>query len=220
VDDQLVGITLRLIRVRKHWRQEDLAAKARVSRSMIARIEHGRLDTVPLGMIRRVAAAIDARFDTTARRQGGDLGRLISARHAGMHEVMAQIFANHRDWVAEPEVSFSIYRERGIIDILAWHPTRRILLVIELKTEFVDIVAVGTGWSCRTTGQTDVLAAHESALRAKFPADGRQVRSWLRKPIGTLDALGFLPYVTAMNVRRDLTPIRRVNRPPDLRRRA
>jgi hypothetical protein len=25
-------------------------------------------------------------------------------------------------WVFEPEVAFAIYRERGIVDILAWHP--------------------------------------------------------------------------------------------------
>ena len=56
-----------------------------------------------------------------------------------MHEVMANVFADRHDWAAEPEVSFSIYGERGIVDILAWHPTRRSLLVIELKTEFVDI---------------------------------------------------------------------------------
>jgi hypothetical protein len=48
-------------------------------------------------------------------------------------------FAGLDGWVSEPEVSFSIYGERGIIDVLAWHPVRRILLMIELKTELVDI---------------------------------------------------------------------------------
>ena len=38
-----------------------------------------------------------------------------------------------------PEVSFSIYGERGVIDILAWHPGRRALLIIELKTDIVDV---------------------------------------------------------------------------------
>ena len=33
-----------------------------------------------------------------------------------------------------PEVSFSIYGERGVIDMLLWHPARRALLVVELKT--------------------------------------------------------------------------------------
>jgi hypothetical protein len=141
-------------------------------------------------------------------------------------------------------VSFSIYGERGIIDILAWHPGRRILLVIELKTEFVDInelmgsvdrkqrlawkiarergwdpVAVGT-WVVLPDNRTNrrALAAHETALRAKFPADGRLVRRWLRDPSGRVDALSFLPSAHLAGVRRDLAPIRRVNRPPAARR--
>ncbi len=40
---------------------------------------------------------------------------------------------------SRPEVSFAVYGERGVIDILAWHPGERALLVIELKTEIVDI---------------------------------------------------------------------------------
>ena len=42
-------------------------------------------------------------------------------------------------WVLAPEVSYSIYGEHGVIDILAWHPDRRALLVIELKTDIVDV---------------------------------------------------------------------------------
>jgi transcriptional regulator with XRE-family HTH domain len=246
MDDQQVGIALRSIRVSKRWRQEDLSARAGVSRTMIVRIERGRLASVPLGTIRRVAAALDARFDPLVRWQGGDLGRLVSARHAAMHEAMARLFGSLDGWTAEPEVSFSIYGERGIIDILAWHPTRRILLVIELKTEFVDInemmgsvdrkqrlawriarargwdpVAVGT-WIVLPDNRTNrrALAAHETVLRAKFPADGRQVRPWLREPDGALSALSFLPSVASVNTRRDLAPIRRVNRPVGARRRA
>ena len=56
-----------------------------------------------------------------------------------MHEELARLFAGLPDWVAVPEVTFSIYGERGAIDILAWHEPTRSLLVIELKTELVDI---------------------------------------------------------------------------------
>lgn len=246
MDDQRVGNALRSIRVRRRWRQADLAARVGLSRATIIRIERGRLESVPLGTIRQVAAALDARFDTVVRWQGGDLGRLISARHAAMHEVVARSFAGRHDWVAEPEVSFSIFGERGVIDILAWHPTGRVALVIELKTEFVDVnelmgsvdrkrrlawrvarergwdpVAIGT-WVVLPDNRTNrrALAAHEQTLRAKFPADGRHVRRWLRAPDGALDALGFLPSVASQDVRRDLTPIRRVNRPPQDRRHA
>jgi len=126
MDDQQVGIALRPIRVRKRWRQSDLSGKAGVSRSMIVRVEHGRIETVPLGAIRRLAAALDARSDTVVRWQGGDLGRLLNARHSAMHEAVARLFDSLDGWTAEPEVSSSIFGERGIIDILAWHPGRRI----------------------------------------------------------------------------------------------
>src|SRR4051794_3854542 len=49
--------------------------------------------------IRRVAVALDARLDTALRWQGGDLGRLINARHAPMHEAMAAVFAGLDGWV-------------------------------------------------------------------------------------------------------------------------
>ena len=135
MDDQQAGNALRTIRIRKRWRQEDLSARAGVSRASVGRIERGQLASVPLGTIRRLATALDARFDTIVRWQGGDLGRLLNARHAAMHEAMARMFTSLDGWETEPEVSFSIYGERGIIDILAWHPARGILLVVELKTE-------------------------------------------------------------------------------------
>ena len=238
MDDQQAGTAFRAIRIRKRWRQDDLAVKAHVSRTIVGRIEHGRLETIPIGMIRRVAAALDARFDTVVRWQGGDLGRLMNARHAAMHEAMAIFMAGLDGWVAEPEVSFSIYGERGVIDVLAWHPGRRILLVIELKTELVDIndlmgaadrrrrlaatVARDRGWDPLAIGTWVVVAesrtnrravaAHETVLRAKFPMDGRAMRRWLHRPAGRVDALGFLPSVHGMHARHDLAPVRRVTR--------
>ena len=238
MDDQQAGTAFRAIRIRKRWRQDDLAVKAHVSRTIVGRIEHGRLETIPIGMIRRVAAALDARFDTVVRWQGGDLGRLMNARHAAMHEAMAIFMAGLDGWVAEPEVSFSIYGERGVIDVLAWHPGRRILLVIELKTQLVDIndlmgaadrrrrlattVARDRGWDPLAIGTWVVVAesrtnrravaAHETVLRAKFPMDGRAMRRWLHRPAGRVDALGFLPSVHGMHARRDLAPVRRVTR--------
>jgi transcriptional regulator with XRE-family HTH domain len=239
VDDLQSGSALRAIRIRKRWRQTDLALKSGVSRSIIGRIERGRLGSVPLRAIRAVAAALDARFDTLVRWQGGDLGRLVNARHAAMHEAMATMMAGLDGWVSEPEVSFSIYGERGVIDILAWHPTTRILLVIELKTELVDIsdlmstvdrrrrlaasiardrgwgpIAIST-WVVVAEGSTNrrAVAAHEAVLRAKFPVDGRAMTQWLRDPVGRVDALGFLPSVHGVRLRRDTRPIRRVMRP-------
>jgi transcriptional regulator with XRE-family HTH domain len=246
VDDLRVGNSLRVIRIRKRLRQKDVAAFARVSPTIVARIEHGRLTNVSLGSIRRVAQALDARLDLFVRWQGGDLGRLINARHAAMHDVMAQTFAALEGWLAEPEVSFSIYGERGVIDILAWHPTTRTLLVIELKTELVDVndlmasldrkgrlaaeisrqrgwqpVSIST-WVVLADGRTNrrALASHATVLRAKFPDDGRTVRGWLHHPGREIHALSFLPSSHAVTLGRDLRPVRRVTRPRSGRARA
>lgn len=226
------------MRTRRGWRQEDLAQVAKVSREMVGRIERGHADSLPLGNLRRVTAALDGRLDTIVRWHGGDLGRLLSARHSAMHESMALQIGTLRDWRFEPEVSFSIYGERGVIDILGWHAAARVLLVIELKTEFVDInetmatldrkdrlavvIARERGWNPVATsvwlvvadGRTNrlALAAHSTVLRAKYPADGRTVRGWLNRPAGRIQALSFLPHDVVVPRRDGPGTVGRVSR--------
>jgi len=79
MDDHRIGWSLRSIRVRKRWRQQDLADRAGVSRWVVMRIEQGRLASIPMGKLRAVARALDARIDAVVRWQGGDLPRLLSA---------------------------------------------------------------------------------------------------------------------------------------------
>ena len=59
-----------------------------------------------------------------------------------MHERVAAVFATLPSWTAVPEVSFSVFGERGVIDWLAWHEPTGSLLVIELKTAVVDVQAL------------------------------------------------------------------------------
>lgn len=237
MDDQRIGAMLRAIRIKKRWRQTDLAAKARVSASVVGRVERGGASSVSLGRLRRLATALGARFDTFVRWDGADLPRLLDARHSAMHEAVAGLLSSLDGWAFEPEVSFSIYGERGVIDILAWHPGRRALLVIELKTEVVEIgmllgkmdqrrrlaakvaqrsygwdpVSVST-WVVIADGRTNrrAVAAHRLVLRRKFPVDGRSMRSWLRDPLGRVDALGFLPNRYLMTPGREMAPTKRV----------
>jgi hypothetical protein len=206
---------------------------------MVARIERGAFASIPLGKIRHVVETLGARLDTIVRWQGADLGRLLDARHAAMHETMARLLAGLDGWVFEPEVSFSIYGERGIIDILAWHPGRRMLLVIELKTEIVEVsgllgsmdqrrrlareivarfgwkpLAVST-WVLVAESRTNrrAVSAHANVLRAKMPLDGRGIGKWLRDPASRVDALSFLPYRRGVTVGRPLAPVKRVKAP-------
>ena len=139
MEDDRLGSAIRAVRIRRGWRQIDLAAAARVSRSTISRMERGHVGSLSVDMLRSIAGALDVRVELRGRWRGGDLDRLLNARHSALHEVVARYLAGLPGWIREPEVSFAIYGERGVIDILAWHPGRRALLVIELKTDIADV---------------------------------------------------------------------------------
>lgn len=238
MDDTQVGQRLRAVRIHKGWRQLDLAQAAGASRAGMSRIEHGRLEELTLGAIRRVAHALDVRIELVVRWRGGDLDRMVNARHAALHEAVARVFAASAHWSTAPEVSFNVFGERGAVDVLAWHEPRRALLVVELKTEIVDVqgllgavdryrrlaprLAGERGWQPATVSTWVAIAAgranersvaaHRTVLHGAFPADGRRMAAWLRDPIGRLDALTFLPYARQVDTRRDFGTPRRVRR--------
>ena len=217
MDDMRVGAIIRAVRIRRRWRQSDLAARAGVSCSTISRIERGRLDSIPLGVTRKVAAVMDIRLEYVARWRGGELDRLLNARHAALHESVAQFFARHPGWQAVPEVSFSIYGERGAVDVLAWHEGTETVLVVELKTDIVDVqellgtidrkrrlarvIARERGWTARRVGVWLVVLdsavnrrrfeAHRTVIRAALPEEGRRMRRWLAEPTGDVAAASF-----------------------------
>lgn len=218
MDDQRFGAAVRTLRLRRNWRQCDLARAAGVSRPTISRIELGHVESLSVGTVRAVAAVLDVRLDLVSRWRGGDLDRLLSARHSAMHEAVARMFAGLPGWTSVAEVSFAVYGERGVVDVLAWHAATRTLLVIELKTELVDVQEVlGTldrkrrlattigrerGWVPAQTGAWLLLAestmnrnhvrAHGAVLRSALPGTGLEVRRWLARPAGPIRALSFL----------------------------
>lgn len=235
MDDLRFGSAIRAVRIKRGWTQQDLARRSRVSRSTISRLERGHPGTFALDTIRRVAGALDVRVDLVPRWRAGDLDRLLNARHSQLHEVVVRWFSKELPaWILAPEVSYAIYGERGVIDIVAWHPGRRAILVIELKTDIVDVnqtigkvgekarlirqiikdrrwdpLTVST-WLIVAAGRTNRarIAAHRAVLRAAFPADGRAIRSWLADPIGNVAALSIWSDRTA----RPMAPVRRMGR--------
>ena len=241
MDDQRVGTTIRSVRIRRKLRQEDLARTARVSRATISRVERGHIETLSIRTLRAVAKALDVRVDIVPRWRSGDLDRLLNARHSQLHELVAAHFTELPGWTAEPEVSFAVWGERGVIDILAWHPRRQMLLVIELKTDIADVnelvgtvdrkrrhaieAALERGWQVGKDARVSVwvivadshtnrrrVQAHASMLRAAFPSDGRSIRGWLRDPDRPLRALSFWPDAHPGNLSGGRTPIRRVSK--------
>lgn len=240
MDDAQVGRSIRAVRIRKGKRQEDVAAEAGVSADVVSRAEHGELGGMTLGRIRAIGEAVGITLDIVARWQGGELDRLLGAKHSALHDRVAAAFANLPGWTNAPEVTFSIFGERGAIDILAWHAATRTLLVIELKTELVDVqeligtldrkrrlapqIAAARGWPALVVATWVILAtsrtnrrrvaAHRNVLRAAFPADGRTMNAWLAKPAGAVAALSMWPDSDEARTTPAVAPTRRVRAKP------
>src|SRR3970040_3074894 len=89
-------------------------------------------------MGRAAAGALDIRVELVPRWRGGYLDRLPRGRHAAMSEAVTRLLIGS-GWEVAPEVSFNHYGERGVIDLVAWRPAARTLLIVELKTEIVDV---------------------------------------------------------------------------------
>jgi transcriptional regulator with XRE-family HTH domain len=235
MDDMRLGAVFRAVRHRRGLRQQDVARRAGVSTSTVSRIERGHLDPLALRATRKVGAVLDIRVDVIGRWRAGDLDRLLNARHSALHDEVAEMFAAELpDWVLSPETSFSIYGERGVVDIIAWHPQRQALLIIELKTDIVDVnELIGTvdrkrrlaarivedrGWVPRTVsawvivapGRTNRarIATHSAVLRSAFPGDGRLMGAWLRDPTAVISAMS--TWRTRRTRSTATAPVRRV----------
>lgn len=239
MDDMRIGAAFRAVRIRRGWRQEDVAALAGVSRAFVSTVERGQLESTSLRMLRMLARALEIRLDVYPRWRGGELDRLLNARHAAMHESMATKFAGLSGWATAPEVSFSVYGERGVVDILAFHAASGCLLVIELKTAVIDIhelisgpdrkarlaprMATDLGWNPTSVsrwlvvadGRTNRrrLAEHRNVLRAAFPADGRTMAAWLANPSAPIRAMSLWPIATPRSTRQTSGPRRGIRRP-------
>jgi transcriptional regulator with XRE-family HTH domain len=212
-----IGRGMRAIRVRTNLTQQVVATRAGVPRGVVASLERGNIGRVRVEQLLAVATALRADVDLLLRWNGTDLGRLLNAGHSAMHELVVGMLAT-AGWAVVPERSFSIWGERGVIDLLAWHAATRSLLIVELKTEIVDVqrligtvdryrrlapeVARELGWVPATVSTWVAvaesptnrrrLAEHVRVLRAAFPSDGRSTRGWLRSPSDPLHALSFL----------------------------
>src|SRR5687768_11941557 len=138
MDDQRVGSAFRALRIQRNWTQSELAKRVGVSAGLISLVERGHLDSVSMRVLRRVAGALDCRIELRIFSRGGEIDRLLNAGHAALREEVMSFIGELPAWLQQPEVSFAVYSERGIIDILCFHPPTGSLLVIELKTELVS----------------------------------------------------------------------------------
>ena len=95
---------------------------------------------MPVRRVAAIARALDADLVVSLRWRGGELDRLFDEGHASVLGHVAELLQAY-GWITEPEVTYSVYGERGSIDLLAWHAPTRTLLVIEVKTELTSVEA-------------------------------------------------------------------------------
>jgi transcriptional regulator with XRE-family HTH domain len=203
--------------------QIELAGLAGVSHGTVSLVERGHSDRLSLRAVRGIAAALDVRVEMLARWRGGELDRLLSRRHSALGESFAGFLLGQLGWVVDPEVSFSLYGERGMVDLLAWHAATSHVVVIELKTEFVDInemlgtldrkrrlarsIAAARGWRPVLVSVWLIIedshtnrrhaAEHRTLLRAALPLDGRHLRPFLARPVEATLGMAFWPSANA-----------------------
>jgi transcriptional regulator with XRE-family HTH domain len=207
VDTVGFGRGIRALRMQARLTQEALSGRAGVSRSVVARIEQGRADRTTIATLDRVAAALGARVACRLLWQGEGLDRLLDADHAATVEAVVRALLGD-GWLVATEVSFNVWGERGSIDVLAFHPATRTLLVIEVKSVVPDVqatlvtldrkeplaldIARERGWDAIAVARLLVIRDDRTARRRidehaatfgnAFPDRIARIRAWLKTP--------------------------------------
>jgi transcriptional regulator with XRE-family HTH domain len=214
VNVERLGRLARMLRVRQRLTQAALSARVGVGRRAVSMLERGHARRLPLGTVEAILAGLGARMDVHVMWNGPDLDRLVDAGHAALSAVVKRRLERW-GWLVRVEVSYSRYGERGRIDLLAHHPATRTLLVIEVKTELVDVqsllgsldakvrlarhVAHDIGWEVGPVIPAIVFAdrtatrSHVHRLETlfdRFSVRGRPALTWLGHP--TLQSPGGL----------------------------
>jgi hypothetical protein len=174
---------------------------------LIARIEQGRADRLTVRSLERVATALGARVTCRLDWNGEALDRLLDAGHAAIVEQVVRLLTAD-GWRCATEVSFNVFGERGSVDVLAFHPGSRVVLVVEVKTVVPDVqltlvaldrkvrlalgIAAERGWMADSVARLLVVgesrtsrrrvAAHAATFGSVLPDRAWAVRRWLRAP--------------------------------------
>ena len=222
MDDVRVGRTIRALRLRLGWSQHGLSLRSGVSQQEISILERGHVDRPPIRIVRAVVKALDASAELDIRWRGGAIDRLLDERHAALVAAAGSLLAG-AGWEVLPEVTYSVFGERGSIDLVAWHAPTRTLLVIEVKSELTSleatlrkhdekvrlapqVVSERFGWQPSNVARLlilpDARTAHrhvalaDDVLQRVYPVRGWAARRWLKAPIGRGDGLIYLPVTT------------------------
>jgi transcriptional regulator with XRE-family HTH domain len=199
----VVGVVVQTARLSAGWSQRELSRRSGVPQAQICRIERGRVPDLRITDLDQLLVALGVRYwlgtevPHTATRQS-DLVHARCSAYVGRR-------LGGSGWLVEREVEIGSDRSRAWIDILAYHPERRILLVIELKTEIHDFGAIERsmnwyqreavraaerfGWRPRTVGSAllilqsvtndDRVVSSGAAFATGFPGRGPELQAMI-----------------------------------------
>lgn len=231
MDPVRFGLAIRALRRRRGWTQAQLGQRCGLSQSAISRTEQGEGDHQTIATLTRVAEALAARVRLTILAHGEDLDRLLDARHAALVDQIAALLRG-LGWVVVPEATFSVYGERGSIDLLAFHPASGCLLVIEVKSTVPDVQATLSGidrkarlaprlarergWNVSSVSRWLVLPndrtarrrlhEHEATFRAALPGRTVEMRRWAAQPRGSVAGVVFAANMPGAVTRHRIRP--------------
>ena len=185
-----------------------------------------------------LCTALGADLDVRVRWRGEGLDRLLDEGHALLVDRVVA-FLRAASWEVAVEATFNDYGDRGSIDVFAWHPTTRHVLVVEVKSTVADAqgtlapidrkvrvaakLARDRGWDALRVSRLLIVGEgptnrrrverFQSLFEAALPARGWYVKRWIRGPDGPLSGLLFVSNGPARSTRRTTAGRSRVRLP-------
>jgi hypothetical protein len=177
-----------------------------VPQSLISTLERGITTDLRLSDVDRILRALGVRYRLDLDPPAIEPHHQVDLVHARcVSHVERRLRAI--GWEVAREVEIGGDRSRGWIDLLAWRPDRRTLLVVEIKTEILDIGAIERqmnwyerearaaarrlGWHARSIGaallvlQSDAnertISANRVLLGSAFPIRATALGNALRR---------------------------------------
>ena len=195
------GLASRRVRLRVGQTQAELGRRVRKSQSWVSRVESGTLVSLTVADADALCRALGSTLVFTIETPvfiGGDRQRDLA--HARCLAFVVRRLAR-AGWQVEREVQIGDPRRPGWIDVLAYNPISRTLLIIEIKTRLDDFgglerqlqwyrqhaqaAARRMGWQAEDVTTAALLLATEvndqrvrenaSSIRQRFPGRWREL---------------------------------------------
>jgi transcriptional regulator with XRE-family HTH domain len=138
--EDLAAVVVRTVTAARRalgWSQRELAARAGVSQTLVARFERGEIAAVSLTTVEALFDALGVRADLRTDLPVVD-PRQSDAVHAVVGGFLGRRLEGHAFEIRH-EVEVGSGRFRGWIDVLAYRPADRSLLTNEIKTDLPDV---------------------------------------------------------------------------------